>query len=104
VSFNGTSIPQDPGLPTELFVDVRNVIEAPQFAAYNIYEALLTGDSTTITTAIQDNLDNVGTAVFQFPQSVITDIIGALGDGTSAGGQVMGETLSDALASLASLI
>jgi Histidine phosphatase superfamily (branch 1) len=104
VSFNGTSIPQDPGLLTELFVDVRNLIEAPQFAAYNIYEALLTGDSTTITTAIQDNLDNVGTAIFQFPQSVITDIIGALGDGTSAGGQVTGETLSDALASLASLI
>ena len=30
-----------PGLPTELFVDFRDLIEAPQFAGYDIYEALL---------------------------------------------------------------
>ena len=53
VSYDGIAVPQNPGLPTELFVDMRNLVEAPQFAAYNIYEALLTGDSpTTITSAI----------------------------------------------------
>jgi hypothetical protein len=39
VSFNGTPIPQDPGLLTELIVDVRNLITAPQTATYNIFEA-----------------------------------------------------------------
>ena len=45
VSYDGTAVPQNPGLPTELFVDFRNLIEAPQFAGYDIYEALLTGNS-----------------------------------------------------------
>ena len=41
VSYDGVAVPQDPGLGTELFVDFRNLIEAPQFAGYDIYEALL---------------------------------------------------------------
>ena len=99
VSWNGEPVPPAT-LPTELFVDVRNLIEAPQFAAYNIYEALLTGDSTTIENAIQAGVSEVGAAIVQFPQSVIDDIIGALGDDASAAGQVTSETFSDALASL----
>jgi hypothetical protein len=71
-------------LLTELFVDVRNLIEAPQFAAYNIYEALLSDDSTAIVTAIQDNLANVGTAIVNFPDAVIADIVDALGGTSSA--------------------
>ena len=39
VSWDGTPVPQDPGLPTELFVDFRDLITAPQFAGYDIYEA-----------------------------------------------------------------
>ena len=41
VSWDGTAVPQDPGLATDLFVDFRSLIEAPQFAGYDIYEALL---------------------------------------------------------------
>jgi flagellar motor switch protein FliM len=95
VSFNGQPIPEDPGLLTDLIVDVRSLITAPQIATYNILEALLGGDPTTIENAIQTGLSEVGSAIVQFPQSVINDIIDALGDGTGAG-----ETAGDSLASL----
>jgi broad specificity phosphatase PhoE len=78
VSYDGIAVPQDPGLPTELFVDARNLIEAPQFATYDIYEALLTGNSTTITSAIDAGLSQVLAATEQFPVAVIDDIANAL--------------------------
>ncbi len=79
VSYDGTAVPQDPGLGTELFVDFRNLIEAPQFAGYDIYEALLTGNSATIDTALQTGLSQVDTALTQFPVEVFDDIVAALG-------------------------
>jgi broad specificity phosphatase PhoE len=102
VSFNGQSVPP-PGLLTELFVDFRDLITAPQTAEYHIFEAILTGDPTAIEHALQAGLQNVGAAIVQFPQSVINDIVDALNDGTDGGGQAAGEagaTLSDAFASL----
>jgi broad specificity phosphatase PhoE len=79
VSWDGTPVPQDPGLPTDLFVDFRNLIEAPQFAGYDIYEALLTGNSATIDAALQTGLGQVDTALAQFPVAVFDDIVTALG-------------------------
>ena len=79
VSYDGTAVPADPGLGTELFVDFRNLIEAPQFAGYDIYEALLTGNSTTIDAALQTGLTQVDTALSQFPVAVFDDIVTALG-------------------------
>ncbi|MGA8329650.1 MAG: histidine phosphatase family protein [Mycobacterium sp.] len=79
VSYDGTAVPADPGLGTELFVDFRNLIEAPQFAGYDIYEALLTGSSTTIDNAIQAGLSQVDSALAQFPVAVFDDIVSALG-------------------------
>jgi Histidine phosphatase superfamily (branch 1) len=79
VSYDGTAVPQDPGLGTELFVDFRNVIEAPQFAGYDIYEALLTGNSATIDAALQTGLNQVDNALTQFPVEVFDDIGAALG-------------------------
>jgi Histidine phosphatase superfamily (branch 1) len=79
VSYDGTAVPADPGLGTELFVDFRNLTEAPQFAGYDIYEALLSGSSTTIDSAIQAGVNQVDTALAQFPVAVFDDIIGAFG-------------------------
>jgi hypothetical protein len=79
VSWDGTPVPQDPGLSTELFVDFRNLIEAPQFAGYDIDEALLTGNSATIDSAIQAGVSQVDTALAQFPVAVLDDIVGAFG-------------------------
>jgi hypothetical protein len=79
VSWDGQSVPQDPGLGTELFVDFRNLIEAPQFAGYDVYEALLTGNSATIDSVIQTAVGQVDTALAQFPVAVFDDIVGAFG-------------------------
>jgi hypothetical protein len=79
VSYDGVAVPQDPGLGTELFVDFRNLIEAPQFAGYDIYEALLTGNSATIDTALQTGLTQVDTALSQFPVEVFDQVVAAAG-------------------------
>jgi hypothetical protein len=79
VSWDGTPVPQDPGLGTELFVDFRSLIEAPQFAGYDIDEALLTGNSATIDSAIQAGVSQVDTALAQFPVAVLDDIVSAFG-------------------------
>jgi Histidine phosphatase superfamily (branch 1) len=79
VSYDGVAVPADPGLGTELFVDFRNLIEAPQFAGFDIYEALLTGNTATIDSAIQTGLTQVDTALSQFPVDVFDQIVTALG-------------------------
>jgi Histidine phosphatase superfamily (branch 1) len=79
VSWDGTAVPQDPGLPTELFVDSRDLITAPQFAGYDIYDALLTGNSATIDAAIQAGVSQIDTALTQFPVAVFDDIVSAFG-------------------------
>jgi Histidine phosphatase superfamily (branch 1) len=79
VSYDGTAVAQDPGLGTEFFVDFHNLIEAPQFAGYDIYEALLTGNSATIDAALQAGLNQVDTALSQFPVEVFDQIVTALG-------------------------
>jgi Histidine phosphatase superfamily (branch 1) len=79
VSWDGTPVPQNPGLPTELFVDSRDLITAPQFATYDIYEALLTGNSATIESAIQAGVSQIDTALAQFPVAVFGDIVSAFG-------------------------
>ena len=79
VSYDGTAVPQDPGLGTELFVDFRNLIEAPQFAGYDIYEALPSGNSAAIDAALQAGITQVDTALTQFPVEVFDDIVAALG-------------------------
>src|SRR5277367_6168812 len=78
-SVDGTPVPQDPGLATDLFVDFRSLIEVPQFAGYDIYEALLGGNSATIDAALQTGLSQVDTALAQFPVAVFDDIVTALG-------------------------
>ena len=79
VSYDGTPVSADPGLSTELFVDFRNLIEAPQFAGYDIYEALLSGNQATIDATLQTSLGQVDTALAQFPVAVFDDIVTAFG-------------------------
>lgn len=86
VSWDGHPVSQDPGLPTELWVDWRNLIMAPQLAEWNVWQAALTGDPTTIEDALQTGIHDVGAAISQFPQSVLDDIVGAFADGASAAG------------------
>lgn len=82
VSWDGTPVPQDPGLVTELFLDFRNLITAPQIASWNTFEALLSGDPTAIVNSLAAGVGEVGRATIQFPVSVITDILGAVSGAT----------------------
>ncbi len=84
VSWDGTPVPPAT-LPTKLFVDARNLIEAPQFAAWNMWESLRTGDPTTIVNAMGNGADQVGTATLHFPLAVTQDFVGAV-EGTSLAG------------------
>jgi broad specificity phosphatase PhoE len=79
VSYDGVAVPQDPGLLTNLFVDFRDLIQGPQFAAYDIYEALLTGNSATIDAALQAGFTQVDAAFSQFPIEVFDQLVAAFG-------------------------
>lgn len=104
VSWNGTPIPQDPGLLTELLVDLRQVIIVQQTAQWNISEALLSGDLTTIGNAIQEGTQSLNTAVAQLPEAMFNDIVDAIQNlGPDTGGQAAGDmaaTFSDIFAAL----
>jgi hypothetical protein len=84
VSWDG--VPVGPAtLPTKLFVDVRNLITAPQFAAWNILSALGTGDPTIIVNTVGNGVDQVAAATVQFPLAVGRDLVHAVTH-TSLGG------------------
>ena len=78
VSWDGVPVPPA-SLPTELFVDVRNVMMAPQFAAFDVVQALPTGDPATIVDAIGNGANQIGAAVTQFPVAVTQDMVDAVG-------------------------
>ncbi|CNH06539.1 PE-PGRS family protein [Mycobacterium tuberculosis] len=65
-------------MPISLFVDVRNLFEAPQVAAYGILQAALTGDPATIVDAIRYGVADVGTATIEFPFAVAQSLIDAV--------------------------
>lgn len=77
-SWDGEAIPQDPGLLSSLFVDVRDVALPAQTALWNIMEAVLTSDSTTIMDAVRTGFDQVGSALAQFPESVFNSFVDAI--------------------------
>jgi broad specificity phosphatase PhoE len=77
-NWDGVEVAAQPSLPTKLFVDVRDVVTAPQTAAYRIGQALRTGDITKIAEAIRDGVVDVTTKVVGFVPKVASDIVGAL--------------------------
>ncbi|WP_068187350.1 PE domain-containing protein [Mycobacterium sp. UM_CSW] len=77
VSWDGVPV-GPPTLPTKLFVDVRDLITAPQFAAWNSLTALGTGDPATIVGAVQNGVDEVAAATVHFPVAVGRDLIHAV--------------------------
>jgi broad specificity phosphatase PhoE len=84
VSWDGMPVPPAT-LPTKLFVDVRDLITAPQFAAWDIWQSLHTGDPTTIASAVGNGVEQVGAATLHFPLAVTQDLVEAV-HGTSVQG------------------
>jgi hypothetical protein len=74
VSWDGHDVSSEPGLLTDLIVDVRNLIVPFQTAAWHLWEAVLSGDQYAMVQALQDGLDDVATAITRFPQALIDDI------------------------------
>ncbi|OBG37638.1 PE domain-containing protein [Mycobacterium sp. E3198] len=74
-----------PTLPTKLFVDARDLITAPQFAAWNSWAAFGTGDPVTFLSAAQNGVDEVAGAALHFPIAVTRDLVHAVTH-TSVGG------------------
>ncbi len=77
VSWDGVSVPQH-SLPLELLGSTRDLIMAPQFAAYNIVHSIATGDSATVVSAVQAGLDEVGYATLNYPIAVAEDVVDAV--------------------------
>ncbi|MCQ4365150.1 PE domain-containing protein [Mycobacterium gordonae] len=76
VSYDG--VPVGPAsLPTQLFVDVRNFVTAPQYAGYDLGAAVLTGNPATIVNAVRDGVREVTTATVHFPFALAETLLGA---------------------------
>ena len=78
VSWDGQPVPQNPGLPTELFVDTRNLVLPIDLALWNIWEAVLGGNPATIGDALVDGAQTAFTATVDFPVAVADDVVAAL--------------------------
>jgi hypothetical protein len=76
-SWDGMPVPKA-SLPTQLFVDVRDLITAPQFAAGDITGALFTGDPATIVNSVRDGVNEVVGATVRFPFAVTQTLVDAL--------------------------
>lgn len=85
VSWDGHAIAEDPDLLSALFVDVRDLVLPSQTSLWNIYEAILNGDQTTIMNSIQTGVEQIGSALVQFPGAVFHDIVNALVGSAGAG-------------------
>lgn len=85
VSWDGTPVPETPDLLTGLFVDVRDLIVAPQVAVWQLWEAIQGGDPADISSALQTGVNDMLAAFETFPQSVIDTITGTMGDAVGSG-------------------
>lgn len=88
LSWDGQAIPQDPDLLSALFVDVRDLVLPSQTALWNIGEAILTSDPTTITNAVQTGFEQISSALVQLPGAVLNDIVNAFGGSGDALGDL----------------
>jgi broad specificity phosphatase PhoE len=76
ISWDGIPVPPA-NLPTQLFVDVRNLVTAPQYATVDITTALFTGNPATIVNAVRDGVHQVTTATINFPFAVTQTLVDA---------------------------
>jgi broad specificity phosphatase PhoE len=77
-NWDGVDVAAEASLPTKLFVDVRNVVTAPQTALYRIGQAFASGDVAGLANAIRNGVVDVATKVVGFVPKVVSDIVGSL--------------------------
>ncbi|OBE96588.1 hypothetical protein A5776_19765 [Mycolicibacterium elephantis] len=72
--WDGVAVSANPPLLTKLFVDVRDLVTAPQTALYNVVEAFTSGDINALANAVRDGVIDVVRAVIEFVPNVVRDI------------------------------
>ena len=87
-SWDGLAVSQNPSLGGQLFVNLRNLVVAPQTAVYNVAQAVKSRDLTKIVAASRDGVVTVAKAGVDFLRDSVTDIAqairGALPGGAAA--------------------
>lgn len=78
VSYAGIAVDQNPGLATQLFVNFRDLVVAPQTAIYNVVQAVKTLNLPTIVNAIATGVVDVAQAGVQFVTKSVSDIVNAI--------------------------
>ncbi|MGV0641788.1 histidine phosphatase family protein [Mycolicibacterium sp. XJ2546] len=73
--WDGVAVSTDPPLLTKLFVDVRDLVTAPQTALYNIGQAFASGDIAALANAVRDGVIDVVKTAVEFVPNVIRDIV-----------------------------
>ncbi|MEZ0366547.1 histidine phosphatase family protein [Mycobacterium sp. pUA109] len=84
VSWDGHAV-APANLLQDLFVATRDLITTPQMAAFNVWQALLTLDPSTILNSLKDGVVDVARTTLNYPVVLIQDIIGALTGNISLG-------------------
>ncbi|WP_174397046.1 histidine phosphatase family protein [Mycolicibacterium sphagni] len=77
-SWDGVAVSQNPSLGGQLFVNLRNLVVAPQAAVYNVVQAVKSGDVTKVVAAIRDGVVTVAKAGVDFVKDSVTDIAQAI--------------------------
>lgn len=77
-SYAGMSVSQNPSLLTQLFVNARDLIVAPQTAVYNVVAAIGTLNLQNIAVAVVDGVISVARAGVDFVVNSVTDIVNAI--------------------------
>ncbi|MFC3775182.1 histidine phosphatase family protein [Mycolicibacterium holsaticum] len=73
--WDGVAVSANPPLLTKLFVDVRDLVTAPQTALYNIGQAFASGDIAALANAVRDGVIDVVKAVVEFVPNVVRDVV-----------------------------
>jgi broad specificity phosphatase PhoE len=77
-NWDGVEVAAEPSLPTKLFVDVRNVVTAPQTALYRVGQAFASGDVAGLAKAVRDGVVDIAAKVVGFVPKVVSDVVGSL--------------------------
>jgi broad specificity phosphatase PhoE len=77
-SWDGIAISQNPSLGGKMFVNLRNLVVAPQTAVYNVVQAVKSRDLAKVVAAIRDGVVSVAKAGVDFVKDSVTDIAQAI--------------------------
>jgi broad specificity phosphatase PhoE len=77
-SWDGIAISQNPSLGGQMFVNLRNLVVAPQTAVYNVVQAVKSRDLAKVVAAIRDGVVTVAKAGVDFVKDSVTDIAQAI--------------------------